>query len=54
VAVDTLLFVIVVLQIIDEADEGVSTMELTSQGAGTYWYLPPECFSRETPRYAVK
>ncbi|ETO31573.1 hypothetical protein RFI_05551 [Reticulomyxa filosa] len=20
-------------------------MELTSQGAGTYWYLPPECFS---------
>ena len=19
-------------------------MELTSQGAGTYWYLPPECF----------
>ncbi|KAL3766982.1 hypothetical protein ACHAWO_004956 [Cyclotella atomus] len=22
-------------------DEG---MELTSQGAGTYWYLPPECF----------
>lgn len=21
-------------------------MELTSQGAGTYWYLPPECFVR--------
>jgi hypothetical protein len=20
-------------------------MELTSQGAGTYWYLPPECFN---------
>jgi len=19
-------------------------MELTSQGVGTYWYLPPECF----------
>lgn len=19
-------------------------IELTSQGAGTYWYLPPECF----------
>ena len=19
-------------------------MDLTSQGAGTYWYLPPECF----------
>jgi len=25
--------------------EGTDTsMELTSQGAGTYWYLPPECF----------
>lgn len=22
-----------------------SGMELTSQGAGTYWYLPPECFA---------
>ena len=21
-------------------------IELTSQGAGTYWYLPPECFQR--------
>jgi len=20
-------------------------MDLTSQGAGTYWYLPPECFA---------
>lgn len=26
-----------------DAREGES-MELTSQGAGTYWYLPPECF----------
>lgn len=25
-------------------DDDRSTMELTSQGAGTYWYLPPECF----------
>ena len=26
-------------------EEGQSQgMELTSQGAGTYWYLPPECF----------
>jgi tousled-like kinase len=25
-------------------DENESQMELTSQGAGTYWYLPPECF----------
>jgi serine/threonine protein kinase len=23
---------------------GTMGMELTSQGAGTYWYLPPECF----------
>ena len=23
-----------------------SKMELTSQGVGTYWYLPPECFMR--------
>ena len=27
----------------DQQDGGI---ELTSQGAGTYWYLPPECFSR--------
>lgn len=25
-------------------DDVGSQMELTSQGAGTYWYLPPECF----------
>lgn len=25
-------------------DNGDSSIELTSQGAGTYWYLPPECF----------
>jgi tousled-like kinase len=24
--------------------EDLEGMELTSQGAGTYWYLPPECF----------
>lgn len=28
----------------DGGDGGNSSMELTSQGAGTYWYLPPECF----------
>ena len=22
-----------------------TTIELTSQGAGTFWYLPPECFT---------
>ncbi|CAN4119118.1 unnamed protein product [Withania somnifera] len=27
-----------------EDDVGSQGMELTSQGAGTYWYLPPECF----------
>ncbi|KAL5726053.1 non-specific serine/threonine protein kinase [Ranunculus cassubicifolius] len=27
-----------------EDDVGSKGMELTSQGAGTYWYLPPECF----------
>ena len=26
-----------------DSDDGDS-LELTSQGAGTYWYLPPECF----------
>lgn len=31
-------------------DSGDSKMELTSQGVGTYWYLPPETFrNRETP-----
>ena len=25
-------------------NSAASSMELTSQGAGTYWYLPPECF----------
>lgn len=32
-----------------------SSMELTSQGAGTYWYLPPECFRTDaTPRVSSK
>mmetsp|Transcript_6743 Transcript_6743/g.10575 ORF Transcript_6743/g.10575 Transcript_6743/m.10575 type:complete len:128 (+) Transcript_6743:18-401(+) len=26
------------------ADTESTGIELTSQGAGTYWYLPPECF----------
>ncbi|KAH8497883.1 hypothetical protein H0E87_016968 [Populus deltoides] len=30
-------------------------MELTSQGAGTYWYLPPECFElSKTPLISSK
>jgi len=28
-------------------EEESSFLELTSQGAGTYWYLPPECFETE-------
>ena len=34
----------------DQCDGG---MELTSQGAGTYWYLPPECFT-ESPKISSK
>ncbi len=29
-------------------------MELTSQGAGTYWYLPPECFELGVPGQAPR
>ena len=39
-------------KIIDSQSAGTS-MELTSQGAGTYWYLPPECFE-ENPRISTK
>jgi len=28
-------------------EENQDALELTSQGAGTYWYLPPECFDLE-------
>jgi len=37
-------------------DNEDSAMELTSQGAGTYWYLPPECFQigRAPPRISSK
>lgn len=35
-----------------------TSLELTSQGAGTYWYLPPECFDLDTrggpPRISPK
>lgn len=33
-----------------------SGMDLTSQGAGTYWYLPPECFEtgRNPPKISAK
>lgn len=31
-------------------------MDLTSQGAGTYWYLPPECFvvGKHPPKISSK
>jgi len=32
-------------KIIDDSTDDES-LELTSQGAGTYWYLPPECFAK--------
>lgn len=45
-------------KIIGTAREGPSdnpSIELTSQGTGTYWYLPPECFeTSSTPRISSK
>lgn len=38
---------------VDDSTEGTS-MELTSQGAGTYYYLPPECFARDNARISTK
>ena len=37
-------------------NEEVSKIPLTSQGVGTYWYLPPECFvhSDRAPRISSK
>lgn len=38
-----------------EDPSGSMGVELTSQGAGTYWYLPPECFETGlTPRISSK
>ncbi|WAQ94706.1 TLK2-like protein [Mya arenaria] len=31
-------------KIMDDDNTNHDGMDLTSQGAGTYWYLPPECF----------
>lgn len=31
-----------------DSHDPTDSMELTSQGAGTYWYLPPECFVTTT------
>ncbi|XP_063069631.1 serine/threonine-protein kinase tousled-like 1 isoform X2 [Engraulis encrasicolus] len=43
-------------KIMDEDTYGVDGMDLTSQGAGTYWYLPPECFvvGKEPPKISNK
>jgi tousled-like kinase len=38
-------------------EENQDQLELTSQGAGTYWYLPPECFDtggKEPPKISSK
>ena len=38
-----------------DAPDPAESMELTSQGAGTYWFLPPECFiTDETVRISNK
>mmetsp|Transcript_20319 Transcript_20319/g.39861 ORF Transcript_20319/g.39861 Transcript_20319/m.39861 type:complete len:1026 (-) Transcript_20319:1350-4427(-) len=36
-------------KIMEPADTESTGIELTSQGAGTYWYLPPECFRLTGP-----
>uniref|UniRef100_A0AAY5ESE6 non-specific serine/threonine protein kinase n=1 Tax=Electrophorus electricus TaxID=8005 RepID=A0AAY5ESE6_ELEEL len=43
-------------KIMDDDNYGVDGMDLTSQGAGTYWYLPPECFvvGKEPPKISSK
>ncbi|XP_019739048.1 serine/threonine-protein kinase tousled-like 2 isoform X3 [Hippocampus comes] len=40
----------------DDSCASSEGMELTSQGAGTYWYLPPECFvvGKEPPKISNK
>ncbi|XP_043911154.1 serine/threonine-protein kinase tousled-like 2 isoform X3 [Protopterus annectens] len=40
----------------DDSYSAIDGMELTSQGAGTYWYLPPECFvvGKEPPKISNK
>ena len=37
-------------------DSMESCIDLTSQGAGTYWYLPPECFviGKSPPKISSK
>jgi len=37
--------------VLGQQEDTIPGVELTSQGAGTYWYLPPECFNfdRQNP-----
>jgi tousled-like kinase len=35
-------------------DNEDSRIELTSQGVGTYWYLPPETFESYEPKISSK
>ncbi|KRX00147.1 Protein kinase-like domain [Pseudocohnilembus persalinus] len=37
-----------------QEDSQLTKIELTSQGAGTYWYLPPECFKTNKPQISTK
>ena len=42
-------------KIMEPADTETTGIELTSQGAGTYWYLPPECFQcDQAPKISSK
>ncbi|KAM9837360.1 serine/threonine-protein kinase tousled-like 2 isoform 1-T1 [Aulostomus maculatus] len=43
-------------KIMDDDSYNSDGIELTSQGAGTYWYLPPECFvvGKEPPKISNK
>ncbi|OAF64285.1 hypothetical protein A3Q56_08012 [Intoshia linei] len=40
----------------NDNDHRDHSIELTSQGAGTYWYLPPECFmfGKNPPKISSK
>jgi tousled-like kinase len=44
-----------IMQFDDKSSFDREEVELTSQGVGTYWYLPPECFQTQvTPRISSK
>lgn len=35
-------------------DNQHSNMELTSQGMGNFWYLPPQTFQSDSPKVSCK